>query len=51
MKIVFTSSYETFSKENTKNYIPNSYVSVFLISVVFFFFAYNLGRREYTFKD
>jgi len=30
MKIVFTSSYETFSKENTKNYIPNSYV-LFLI--------------------
>jgi len=37
MKIVFTSSYETFSKENTKNYIPNSYVLVFLISVNFFF--------------
>ena len=46
MKIVFTSSYETFSKENTKNYIPNSYVLVFLISVIFFF-AYNLGQREY----
>jgi len=45
MKIVFTSSYETFSKENTKNYIPNSYVLVFLISVIFF--PYNLGRREY----
>jgi len=48
MKIVFTSSYKTFFKENTKNYTPNSYVLVFLISVIFF--AYNLGRREYILK-
>jgi len=26
MKIVFTSSYKTFFKENTKNNTPNSYV-------------------------
>jgi len=50
MKIVFTSSYKTFSKENSKNYTPNSYVLVFLISVIFFF-AYNLGRREYHLID
>jgi len=49
MKIVFTSSYKTFFKENTKNYTPNSYVIVFLISVIFFF-AYNLGRKEYDDK-
>jgi len=36
MKIIFTSSYKTFFKENTKNYTPNSYVLVFLISVIFF---------------
>jgi len=36
MKIVFTSSYKIYSKENTKNYTPNSYVLVFLISVIFF---------------
>jgi len=46
MKVVFTSSYKTFSKENTKNYTQNSYVLVFLISVIFFF-PYNFGRREY----
>jgi len=46
MKIVFTSSYKTFFKENTKSDTPNSYVLVSLISVIFFF-AYNLGRREY----
>ena len=49
MKIVFTSSYETFSKENTKNYIPNSYVLVFLISVIFFFLIIWDGGREYVF--
>jgi len=38
MKIVFTFSYKTFSKENTKNYTPNSYVLVFLINVIFFLF-------------
>ena len=36
MKIVFTSSYKTFIKKNTKNYTSNSYVLVFLISVIFF---------------
>ena len=36
MKIVFTSSYKTYSKENTKNYTSNSYVLIFLISVIFF---------------
>jgi len=45
MKIVFTSSYKTFFKENTKNYTLNSYVLIFLISVIFF--PYNLERREY----
>jgi len=30
MKIVFASSDKTFSKENTKNYTPNSYVLVCL---------------------
>ena len=37
MKIVFTSFHETYSNENKKNYTPNSYVSVFLISVIWFF--------------
>jgi len=46
MKIVFTSFYETFSKENTKNYIPNSYVLVFLISVIFFFLLIILDGRS-----
>jgi len=45
MKIVFTSSYKTYFKNNTKNYVTNYYVLVFLISVIFFF-AYNMGRRE-----
>jgi len=49
MKIIFTSSYKTFSKENIKNYTPNSYVIVFLISVIFFS-SYNLGRKEYDLK-
>jgi len=34
MKIVFTSSHEIYFKENTKNYNPNSYVLVLLISVI-----------------
>ena len=46
MKIVFTSSYKTYFKDNTKNYVTNYYVLVFLISVIFIF-AYNMGRREY----
>ena len=46
MKIVFTSPHETCFKENTKNYATNSYTLVFLISVIFVFFSYNLGRRE-----
>jgi len=33
MKIVFTSSYKSYSKENTKNYTSNSNILVFLISV------------------
>ena len=37
MKIVFTSSYKTYFKNNTKNYVTNYYVLVFLISVIFFF--------------
>ena len=36
MKIVFTSSYKTYFKYNTKNYVTNYYVLVFLISVIFF---------------
>jgi hypothetical protein len=47
MKIVFTSSYKTYFKDNTKNYVTNYYVLVFLISVIFFF-AYNMGQREYS---
>jgi len=46
MKIVFTSSNKTYFKNNTINYVANYYVLVFLISVIFFF-AYNMGRREY----
>ena len=46
MKIVSTSSYKTYFKNNTKNYITNYYVLVFLISVIFLF-VYNIGRREY----
>jgi hypothetical protein len=41
MKIVFTSYHETYSKENTKNYIPNSYVLVFLINVPWNLFQEN----------
>jgi len=47
MKIVFTSFYKTYFKDNTKNYVTNYYVLVFLISVIFF--AYNMGRREYIY--
>jgi len=36
MKIVFTSSYKTYLKDNAKNYIPNYYILVFLISVIFY---------------
>ncbi|RHN58210.1 hypothetical protein MtrunA17_Chr5g0448651 [Medicago truncatula] len=36
MKIVFTYSYKTYDKENTKNYISSSYVLIFLISVFSF---------------
>jgi len=35
MKIVFTFSYKTYFKDNTKNYVTNYYVLVFLISVIF----------------
>jgi len=45
MKIVFTSSCKTYFKDNTKNYVTNYYVLVFLISVIFF--PYNMGRNEY----
>jgi len=47
MKIVFTYSYKTYFKDNTKNYATNYYVLVFLISVIFF--PYNMRRREYMF--
>jgi len=47
MKIVFTFSHETYSKENTKHCATNSHALVFLISVIFCFFGYNLGRMEY----
>jgi len=46
MKIVFTFSYKTYFKDNTRNYVENYYVLVFLISLIIFF-AYNMGRREY----
>jgi len=36
METVFTSSYKTVLKENTKNHTSNSYVLDFLISVIFF---------------
>jgi len=45
MKISFTSSYKTYFKDNTKNYVTNYYVLVFLRSVIFFS-SYNIGRRE-----
>ena len=49
MKIDFTSSYETFSKENTKNYTPNSFVLVFLISVIFFLLIiWNRGNMYFV---
>jgi len=44
MKIIFTSSYKTYSKQNTKNYTSNFYVLVFLISVIFFFLQF--GTEE-----
>jgi len=34
MKIILTSFYKTYFEDNTKNYVY--YVSVFLISVIFF---------------
>jgi len=38
MKIVFTSFYETYSNDNTRNYYTTNYdVLVFLISVKIFF--------------
>jgi len=46
MKIIFTSSYKTYFKDNTKNYVTNYYVLVFLRSVIIFF-AYNIGPMEY----
>ena len=46
MKIVFTSSYQTYFNGNTKNYVTNYYILVFLINVIFLY-AYNIGRREY----
>ena len=51
MKIVFIFFHETYFKENTKNYATNSNALIFLISVIFVFFSYNLGRREYTFMN
>jgi len=51
MKIVFTSSRETYSKENTKNYTPNSYVLVFLISVIWFiYFLLQFGTEGVHYK-
>ena len=47
MKIIFTSSYKTYFKNNTENYVTNYYVLVFLISVIFF--VYNMGRRNMCF--
>ena len=35
MKIIFTSSYKTYLKNNTKNYVTNYYVLVFLINAIF----------------
>jgi len=46
MKIVFTSSYKMYFKDNTRNYDTDYYVLVFLISVNSFFFAYNMGQTE-----
>jgi len=36
------------TKDNTRNYVTNYYVLVFLTSVIFFF-AYNMERMEYYF--
>jgi len=38
-------------KKTQKNYATNTYALVFLISVIFVFFAYNLGRREYIIEE
>ena len=48
IKIVFTFFYKTYFKGNTKNYVTNYYVLVFLNKRDFIFFAYNMGRREYV---
>jgi len=45
MKIIFTSSYKTYFKDNTKNYVTSYYVLVFLISVFYFFIIW-----EYVFE-
>ena len=37
MKIVFTFSYETYYKDNTKNYTTNYNILVFVIRVKIFF--------------
>jgi len=37
IKIVFTSSYKTYFKDNTRNYVTNYYVLIFLIRVKLFF--------------
>jgi len=36
MKIVFTSSYKIYFKDNTKNQFTNYYVLIFLINMIFF---------------
>jgi len=58
MKIVFTSSYKTFSKENTKNYTPNSYVLVFfkryffdMMTKHYFFLGYKYISLKIIFFD
>jgi len=48
MEIVFTSSYKTYFKDNTRNFDTNYYVLIFLISVIFF--IYNMRQREYLYK-
>ena len=47
MKIVCTSSYKTYSKENTKNYTPNFYVLILISVILSFLLTMSEGVCEY----
>jgi len=53
MNIVFTSFYKTYFKDNTRNYVTNYYVLVFLISVKLFFLLiiWDIGSISYEMSD